>query len=209
MERGKKIQLNNNWNDKQHTYRCRSRRLAIVVWRQSTKGWHKLWRTNLWAAPWKKVTDGAMYLDTSAKENWQTKGGGDIVTDEEYDNFHLKLEWKIAPLGNKRYHVYVHEDSAKYKWPWETGPEMQVLDNNGHSDGKIIKHRAETCMISKHHHLKRWSRQWNGTWLRSNAKMVTWVLSQRHSGAYRYIMDRCLEGFTENEMERTSWFCHL
>lgn len=107
---------------------------------QSTKGWHKYGGEPVGSA-W-KVADGAMYLDTSAKENWQTKGGGDIVTDEEYDNFHLKLEWKIAPLGNSGIMFYVHEDSAKYKWPWETGPEMQVLDNNGHSDGKIIKHRA-------------------------------------------------------------------
>ena len=33
-------------------------------------------------------------------------------------------------------------DKAKYKNLWYTGPEMQVLDNEGHSDGKIVKHRA-------------------------------------------------------------------
>jgi hypothetical protein len=36
----------------------------------------------------------------------------------------------------------VHEDITKYKAPYETGPEMQVLDNDGHTDGKIHKHRA-------------------------------------------------------------------
>ena len=37
---------------------------------------------------------------------------------------------------------YVHEDKQNYKWPCENGPEMQVLDNDGHKDGKIPKHRA-------------------------------------------------------------------
>ena len=37
---------------------------------------------------------------------------------------------------------YIHEDSAKYRYPWQTGPEMQVLDNERHSDAKIHKHRA-------------------------------------------------------------------
>ncbi len=37
---------------------------------------------------------------------------------------------------------YVQDDSAKYKHPWNTGPEMQVLDNEGHPDAKIHKHRA-------------------------------------------------------------------
>jgi hypothetical protein len=37
---------------------------------------------------------------------------------------------------------YVQEDTVKYKYPWNTGPEMQMLDNDGHPDAKIPKHRA-------------------------------------------------------------------
>lgn len=107
---------------------------------QSAKGWHKYGGEPVGSA-W-KVADGTIYLDTSAKENWQTKGGGDIVTDEEFENFHLKLEWKIAPGGNSGITFYVHEDTVKYKWAWETGPEMQVLDNAAHADSKINKHQA-------------------------------------------------------------------
>ncbi len=107
---------------------------------QSTKGWHKYGGAPVGSA-W-KISDGNLYLDTSAKENWQTKGGGDIVTDEEFENFHLKLEWKIAKDGNSGIIFYVHEDTVKYKWAWETGPEMQILDNAGHADSKIIKHKA-------------------------------------------------------------------
>ncbi len=107
---------------------------------QTTKGWHKYGGSPVGSA-W-KVADGTLYLDTASKKDWQIKDGGDIVSDSAYDNFHLKLEWKIAKDGNSGIIFYIHEDTAKYEWPWNTGPEMQVLDNNGHPDSKIIKHRA-------------------------------------------------------------------
>ena len=114
---------------------------------KTTNGWHKYGGGAVGTA-W-KVRDGYLCLDTSIKENlptgqagWQIKDGGDIVSDEEYDNFDLQLEWKIAKDGNSGIIFYIHEEKSKYNWPWETGPEMQVLDNNGHPDAKIIKHRA-------------------------------------------------------------------
>ncbi|MDH3712018.1 MAG: DUF1080 domain-containing protein, partial [Cyclobacteriaceae bacterium] len=33
-------------------------------------------------------------------------------------------------------------ESDEYDYVWQTGPEMQVLDNVNHSDGRIDKHRA-------------------------------------------------------------------
>jgi hypothetical protein len=106
---------------------------------KTTAGWHSYGKATTGEA-W-KVADGAIYLDTTKKAGWQTTGG-DIVTAEEYDNFDLKLEWKIAPKGNSGIIFYVHEDTVKYNYSFKTGPEMQVLDNDGHDDGKIIKHRA-------------------------------------------------------------------
>ncbi len=106
---------------------------------KTTKGWHKYGADSVGTA-W-KVKEGYLYLDTSNKENWQIKDGGDIVTDSAYGNFHLKLEWNISKNGNSGIIFYIHEDTV-YKRPWETGPEMQVLDNDGHADAKIIKHRA-------------------------------------------------------------------
>lgn len=107
---------------------------------KTTAGWHKYGGKPVGSA-W-KIADGLLYLDTTVKENWQIKDGGDIITNDEFDNFHLKLEWKIAKDGNSGIIFYIHEDTAMYEWPWMTGPEMQVLDNNGHPDSKIIKHRA-------------------------------------------------------------------
>lgn len=105
----------------------------------STAGWHKYGGGPAGAA-W-KVADGALYLDTSIKKD-QVGEGGDLVTDADFENFDLKLEWKIAPKGNSGIIFYVHEDSAKFKNTWHTGPEMQVVDNEGHPDGKIVKHQA-------------------------------------------------------------------
>ena len=101
---------------------------------QTTKGWHSYGKPAAGSA-W-KVQDGSLFLDTTIKD------GGDLTTDDEFGNYDLKLDWKISKNGNSGIIFYVHEDSTKYKQTWNTGPEMQVLDNDGHPDGKIVKHRA-------------------------------------------------------------------
>ena len=108
---------------------------------KTTAGWHKYGGAPVGSA-WKVEEDGSLHLDASQKENWQIKDGGDIVSDKEFDNFHLKIEWKIDTCGNSGIIFYIHEDTAKYQWPWMTGPEMQVLDNTCHPEAKITKHRA-------------------------------------------------------------------
>jgi hypothetical protein len=88
-----------------------------------------------------KIENEELYLDAANKATWQKGDAGDIVTAEEFENFHFKYEWKIAANGNSGVIFLVHE-SKEYPYPWQTGPEMQVLDNAGHPDAKIISHRA-------------------------------------------------------------------
>ena len=101
-------------------------------------GWHAYGKPGS-VGSW-KVSDGALYLDTAKTDG--KREDGDLVTDKEYENFHLSLEWKLATAGNSGIIFLVNEDTVKYKRTYETGPEMQVLDNAGHSDGKIEKHHA-------------------------------------------------------------------
>ena len=101
---------------------------------KTKKGWHSYGKATAGEA-W-KIADGTLYVDPSIKE------GGDLVTDEEYGNFDLKLEWKISKNGNSGILINIKEDAAKYNETYITGPEIQVLDNDGHPDGKITKHRA-------------------------------------------------------------------
>ncbi len=58
--------------------------------------------------------------------------GGDLVTREEFDDFELVLEWKVSPGGNSGI-FYRGSEDADYMY--ETGAEMQVLDNGAHADG--------------------------------------------------------------------------
>lgn len=95
---------------------------------QTTKGWHNFKKTGA-VAGW-DVIDGALV---------RTGQGGDIVTDDKFDNFELKLEWRICPAGNSGVMFRVSEDE---NWPWRTGPEMQVLDNAEHPDGRNPKTSA-------------------------------------------------------------------
>lgn len=106
---------------------------------KTTTGWHSYGKDKadgIW-----NVEDDAICL-TDKKQRTQGSGGGDLVTDKEYGDFDLKLEWKIAKNGNSGIIFYVVEDPTKYKESYNTGMEMQVLDNDGHPDGKLIRHRA-------------------------------------------------------------------
>lgn len=104
----------------------------------SINQWHSYGKSGV--GPSWKVSDSSIFLDT-AKVNGQREGG-DIVTNEEYENYHLSLDWKVAQGGNSGIIFNVQEDTARYRNTYETGPEMQVLDNERHSDAKIPKHRA-------------------------------------------------------------------
>ena len=90
---------------------------------------------------WKIDAEGALYLDTSNKGDHGIPGGGDLVTDESYDDYELELEWKIGECGNSGL-IYNIVESDDNEYPWQTGSEMQILDNSCHPDAKITTHRA-------------------------------------------------------------------
>ncbi|MCB0706658.1 MAG: DUF1080 domain-containing protein [Saprospiraceae bacterium] len=104
-------------------------------------GWHRYNGGEI-GANW-KVLNGAITLTTTPKAEggWEVKDGGYIVTDGKFDNYELRMEWKIQACGNSGVIYNVVED-PKYSDPWMTGPEMQVLDNTCHPDAKYPKHRA-------------------------------------------------------------------
>jgi hypothetical protein len=81
------------------------------------------------------VQDGTLAFRPSADQAQR----GDIVTRDQYGDFELELEWKISEGGNSGIIYRATEDEPQ---PWRTGPEMQVLDDARHSDGKIPSHRA-------------------------------------------------------------------
>jgi hypothetical protein len=87
----------------------------------TTDGWRGFRQTEV-PAGW-QVVDSAL---TRVGE------GGDLVTEEQFENFELALEWKVAEGGNSGIMFRVTEDA---EWTYHTGPEVQVLDDTRHRDG--------------------------------------------------------------------------
>ena len=102
---------------------------------KTTQGWHTYLRDTV-GSKW-QVRDGVIVFDTSKPRN----GGGDIVTNDEFENFELQLEWKISKGGNSGIIFDIQED-RKYPATYLTGPEMQVLDNIDAADNKKQNHLA-------------------------------------------------------------------
>lgn len=59
--------------------------------------------------------------------------GGDIITEQSFDNFEFAYEWKLGPGGNSGIFFRVDE---QHDYVWQSGAEMQVLDNDAHPDGR-------------------------------------------------------------------------
>lgn len=112
---------------------------------QQSQGWQLLFNG-------KDLQGWHVYLKPDAKPGWSVDNGtiktdfsnggerADLVTDGEYENYELSLDWKIAKGGNSGIIFNVHED-PKYGAAF-TGPEMQVLDNINAEDNKKANHLA-------------------------------------------------------------------
>ncbi len=75
------------------------------------------------------VEDGTLF---------RKEGGGDIYTAEEYGDFELSIEWKVAPKANSG----IKYRMTRYANGSVLGPEYQVLDDEGHANGKDPKTSA-------------------------------------------------------------------
>ena len=126
---------------------------------KTTNGWHSYGEKTAGAA-W-KVVNGNLVFDPTAKVDG--KGGGDLVSNESFDEFHLQLDWKISKNGNSGIIFFIQDNPTKYANTWYTGPEFQVLDNEGHPDAKIISHRAGNLydlIVGNEGHVKPYE-EWN------------------------------------------------
>ncbi|MXV15748.1 3-keto-disaccharide hydrolase [Hufsiella ginkgonis] len=98
-------------------------------------GWHT-YRRDTVGSKW-QVKDGTIVFDPSQPRS----GGGDIVTNGEYENYELNLEWKISKGGNSGI-IFDIQEQPQFGATYQTGPEMQVLDNIDAADNKKENHLA-------------------------------------------------------------------
>jgi hypothetical protein len=74
---------------------------------------------------------------------WKASGGtlalfgkaGDIVTVDQFDSFEFRFDWKLTKNGNSGVFFHVAE-APELKTVYMTGPEYQLIDNDGHPDAK-------------------------------------------------------------------------
>jgi hypothetical protein len=104
----------------------------------STAGWRGYKKDVFPATGW--AVDGGVLKLTPPAEKSQRPG--DIVTVEQFERFELALDWRLAEAGNSGVMYHVLEDETQ---PWRTGPEMQILDNARHKDGKKPETSAGAC----------------------------------------------------------------
>ncbi|MDJ0645904.1 MAG: DUF1080 domain-containing protein [Flavobacteriaceae bacterium] len=92
------------------------------------------------------------------------QGGKNIISKQKFTNFVLSLEWKVSEKGNSGIFWGVHEDE-KFKEAYETGPEIQVLDNERHPDSFVAEgtHKAGSLydMIACPPELIKAAGEWN------------------------------------------------
>jgi len=94
---------------------------------ESLEGWRGF-RAEGIPEGWMVTEEGDLHFATSA---------GDInlglITEDEYSNFDLRFEWRVAPGGNSGVFFHVTDEGETI---WETGPEYQIVDNEQHADGE-------------------------------------------------------------------------
>jgi hypothetical protein len=115
--------------------------------RERAEGWRLLfngrdlsgWRSYAGGAPASSwvVRNGVLMLNAKSGQ----MSGSDLVTAGTYGTFELTLDWKVEQGGNSGV-LYLARNVPQTKHIYETGLEMQILDNAGHPDGKIPTHRA-------------------------------------------------------------------
>jgi len=91
---------------------------------KTTQGWHTFKKHTFPEKGW------------DVQETWfhgLGKGGGDILSDGEFDQFELEWEWKLAPGGNSGLKYFVLESRSA-----PLGHEYQMLDDEGEPDPKTF-----------------------------------------------------------------------
>ena len=120
-----------------------------------------------------KVENGTMMLEG--------KGGGDIITKDKYEDFELKLDWKISENGNSGIFVRACETGKRV---YSKAIEMQILDDERHKDNKLENHRAGSVydMIATPAGVVKKAGEWNSVYIKVKGKMMAFYLNGTLTG---------------------------
>lgn len=87
---------------------------------QTMNGWrtYQNKKNDSWA-----VNNGTLYCKGSVSDHGAR---ADLMTNDEYENFDLSIDWKISPKGNSGILYMVKEDTSS---SYSSGPEYQIIDD--------------------------------------------------------------------------------
>ena len=97
-------------------------------------GWQLLFDGNSLTG-WRGYNSESMPTGWSAENGMliRTGPGGDIITEQQFADFELSLEWLVGPSGNSGVLFRAVEGQEEV---YHSAPEMQILDDAGHADGR-------------------------------------------------------------------------
>lgn len=99
------------------------------------------------AAGWQLLFDGrsldgwSSYRGEGPPEGWAVQDGmfvragegGDVITDRAFADFELSVDWRVEEAGNSG---VFYRAALGEEWIYHSAPEMQVLDDERHRDGR-------------------------------------------------------------------------
>lgn len=134
---------------------------------KTTKGWHVYQKPDAVSA-W-QAKDGTLSVDmkTSGVQH------GDLATDQEFENYELKFDWKTTSDGNSGVFINVKE-KPEYLMAWQTGPEYQLLGQEHIDYAKESKRSG--CLYGYSPQLTETSVRQPGDWNQSVIKQVNGVV---------------------------------
>ena len=124
---------------------------------------------------WKIEDDAMVFYPPTDRPKGESYN---IVTRKDYKSFVLSLEWRISEKGNSGIFWAVVEDE-RFPEAYETGPEIQVLDNSGASDTADMTHQAGALydMVAPSEDVTKVPGEWNTCVLTVNyTKNIGWVV---------------------------------
>ena len=146
------------------------------------------------SAGWKSLFDGKTtagwrnYKKQTVGPGWTVVDGlltrsgdnaGDIITADKYRNFELALDWRVAEGGNSGILYRATEDND---YIWQSAPEMQILDDERHADGKspLTSAGSDFALYPAPRGVVHSAGQWNSARLLVNGNHVEhWLNGQK------------------------------
>ena len=105
-----------------------------LIINNSLDGWH-IYQDDGTKKGWKVDNEILIFDSVSGLESG--KPDASLLSNKKYLNFEIKFDWKIEKGGNSGFMWGVNEDK-KYKYPYQTGPEIQIIDTDIYDNPEIV-----------------------------------------------------------------------